>query len=442
MPLRRHYPSPLTALALLLASLGAGAEPAPLPEPLTLEAALAQSEVNHPQLAAARARLAAAEAGVEQAQSGYGSRLTIEGRLRWIDPSPIAADQDSADHKASLFWRKKLYDFGRTAGAEEAAEALRDGAEGAMLDARRERRLVIMRDYFAVLRADQRFAIQNEGLAVAYVTLDRLRNRHEMGQVSDIDLLASESDYQKVVRERAEAEQQQRITRARLANTLDRPGQLSATLMPPPPPDLGRELEEIEALQVQAREHNPGLQTLRGAVRAAKARVEAARAGRLPELDGELELSEYSREMGGYDRWRASLNLKVPLYDASVSPAVARAQAELYAAEAALREGVFALDQAVLEQWMRIGALKARQSEVARLAEYRELYLERSRANYEMEAKADLGDAMVRLSEAQLAELEFALDATLAWERLDALLGRPLPLAESAPSENPENREE
>lgn len=422
LPVHRRL---LLLSALLLAMSGSVAALEPLPEPLTLQAALAQGDAPHPELASASSALASAQAELESAQARSGNNISLEGRLRWIEPADIAYDQDSADHKASLFWRKRLYDFGRSRGAEEAAEAAMEAQRVALIETRRARRLAILRDYFAVLLADQQFAIMNEGLAVAYVTLDRLRQRHEMGQLSDVDLLENESSYQQVLRKRLEAEQRQRISRTRLANTLNRPGELSATLERPKLSNNTRELAPLEEYRKEALEANPALVRLRSELQAAEARLRAVRAERFPLLDGELELSEYTRESGGYDRWRASINLKVPLYSGgSTSAAVAREQARADAARANLRSAEYALDEALIEQWMALGALKLRRDEVTRLAEFRELYLERSRANYEMEVKADLGDAMVRLSEVQLAELEFELDAALAWEQLDALLGR------------------
>lgn len=61
-------------------------------------------------------------------------------------------------------------------------------------------------------------------------------------------------------------------------------------------------------------------------------------------------------------------------------------------------------------------------------ADYRELYLDRSRALYEMEVKADLGDAMVRVSEAERNLRKIQFDITLGWARLETLVGQDLNL--------------
>jgi hypothetical protein len=59
--------------------------------------------------------------------------------------------------------------------------------------------------------------------------------------------------------------------------------------------------------------------------------------------------------------------------------------------------------------------------------DYRELYLDRSRALYELEVKTDLGDAMTEMSAVRLdvAHTEFAW--MMAQAELAALAGRLLP---------------
>jgi hypothetical protein len=57
------------------------------------------------------------------------------------------------------------------------------------------------------------------------------------------------------------------------------------------------------------------------------------------------------------------------------------------------------------------------------LLDYRDLYLDRSRALYEMEVKTDLGDSMVEVSEARLKFAKVKFNTALTWARLDALIG-------------------
>ncbi len=429
--------APLWLLTLLLWSAGAWAGPAALPEPLTLAEALAAADDPDAQLQQVAADVDAARAGVAEAEATQGVSVWVEGRLRWVDPPDTSPDQSHNDNKLSLFVSKNLYDFGRSSAQQAGAAADLAASEQLYLDSRRRRRLEIMQRYFDVLRADLAFARDDEAMAVSYVTLDRLRNRRELGQASDLDVAAQESDYEQTRRQRYASEGRMRATRARLATALNRPGMLPATLATPQLPQLERKLPEYQALLDKALTDNLRLAALRQSVEAARQRLDGAYAGRRPTLNGELEASDYARHLGSNDSLRAGIYLQVPLYDGGTThSAVARCQAALYKAEAQLREGEEELRQAVLDQWLELDNLRIQREQVAAQRRYRDLYLDNSRAKYEMELQTDLGDAMVRLSEAQLAEADVRFSTALAWERMDALTGGALsPLDEAQAKE-------
>lgn len=73
------------------------------------------------------------------------------------------------------------------------------------------------------------------------------------------------------------------------------------------------------------------------------------------------------------------------------------------------------------------------QDESKALADYRDLYLDRSRALYELDIKTDLGDTMTQTSAARLRGAATRDALALAWAQVDALLGgRPLEAALTA----------
>ncbi len=420
---------------LCLGRLAAASEVEPLPEPLTLDYALSLADAEHPDLERIEADLAVARAGILSAKAQTGTNVSAEGRLRWIEPSAVAADDSREDHKGSLFVRKTLYDFGRSSALRQAAAAELRGDEWRYDDARSRRRIEIMERFFDVLLADLEYARDNEAMAVAYVTLDRLRTRHELGQVSDIRLLEMESTYQAVRREMTQSQTRRRITRAQLALALGRPGALPSTLAPP---DLAhylkRQRPEYEELLERAGENSTLLKALRAQVEAAGERVDLARAQGRPYLNGELEASAYTRELGSTDQWRAGVTLTVPLYTGgSMQASVARSQALLQKSRAELRAAEYSLRQSILDLWLQLETLKVQRDQANAAQGFRELYLDRSRANYEMEVSTDLGDAMVRLTEAQILEAKTSYQLALIWARLDALTGSETPQGAGAP---------
>lgn len=419
----------LGLLAILSGTLStAWAQGEPLPDPLTLDMALNLADEPDPQLQQVQAELEMARAGLLEAEARDGVSVWIEGRARWIDPPEYSIDQSNEDHKLSIFARKNLYDFGRSSGQQAAATAELASRQQHYLAAREQRRIEVMRRYFDVLVADLAFARADEAMAVAYVTLDRLRNRRELGQVSELEILAMENEYQQVRHQRSVSEGRMRATRAQLAIALNRPGQLPANLTRPELPQLKRAIPDFQPLLDKALADNPRLQAVRQQVVATQQQLEAAYAGKRPRLSAEVEASEYSRKLGSNDSLRAGLYLEVPLYDGGTTNSlVARHQGALFKAQAQLAAAESELRQAVLDQWLALHNLRIEREQAASQRTYRELYLDRSRSLYEMEVKADLGDAMVRLTEAQLAEAEVQFALALAWERMDALSGGMLP---------------
>jgi outer membrane protein TolC len=387
-----------------------------------LDQALALAEAPHPDLALAQATLEYAQAERVSA----GARL---GAYSYLDLTPQAVQPTSSnedflgDSRARVFVGKPLTDFGRTRALTRSADALLGARERAYLDAHQQRRLDIMERFFDVLLADLRYSVDNETMAHRYVTFDQARDRHELGQLSDIELLQLENDYQEARLLRNDSQARQASARQQLAIALNRPEQLPADLLPPAAPSA-RETPPLQETIARALAKNLNLTALRAEVQAGQERLTAERARRRPVLSAEAELAQYERQLPSRDDARATLNLRVPLFrTAEDRAAVARAQAQLREQEARLRKTEFAVRQAVFDLIQEIDNLKvARQAAQVR-QNYRDLYLDRSRALYELEVRTDLGDAMAKSTEAQWLAAQADYRLLLAWARLDALTG-------------------
>lgn len=417
-------------LALTIAMTGAmataAAEEMRLPEPLALDEALSLADEAHPAVARGRADLLRGEADRLAADAAGDLSVNLRLHPRWVDPSDVAADQSRNDSRVILQMSKPLYDFGRTRHAREAADTALRGREEQYLGLLARQRLEIMRRYFEVLLADLAYTRDNEAMAIAFVSLDRARNRNELGQVSDIDLMALEDHFQETRLQRMASLQETRNARNRLALALNRPDQVPADLLTPELPGNNRELPELEELYALAEAGNRHLAGLRLEAEAASQRLAASRAERRPTLSAEVEAAHYERVLGSRDPLAAGLVLDIPLYSGRrLDATAARDRAELFDTQALIRQQELDLRQAVLETWQEIQRLRTRreQSDVRR--DYRELYLDRSRALYELEVQTDLGDAMTQWSAAMLFAARTEFELALAWERLALLTGHP-----------------
>ena len=191
----------LMLLLLIICSSSAAEQTqstASLPEPLTLEFALSLVDEATPAIQQLQADMMAAEAGVRDAESLTGFNAYLEARAQWVEPAGIASDLGNEDHRLGLIANKNLYDFGRSSAAEGAARQTLSARELQYADARKQRRVLIMQHFFAVLLADLQFYRYNEEMAVVFIALDRTKDRRELGQASDLDVLEKEVEYQRV----------------------------------------------------------------------------------------------------------------------------------------------------------------------------------------------------------------------------------------------------
>ena len=397
---------------------------APLPDPLTLEDALRLAGDNHPSLALSRAVLAGAQADAERtaAQNDVDIGARLEARL--IDPSKNADDQSSNDSRARLYATKRLYDFGHTDALEAAADTSVTGSRLQMEADQSRYRIQVMKAFFDVLLADLEYARDNEAMAVAYVEADRIRDRNELGQVSDIELLREQDIYQSLRMKRIRSEARLRTTRALLAHLLDRPDELPGELVRPQLHENDQPLPDYNHLVDAALAHNPRVLALRSDLEAARLSVEAERTGNRPVLSGTLSALAHHRDLSGYNPLEAELRLEIPLYEGErVKSAVAVAQAEMHRLQARLRQQEYDLRQDLLELSLDIQTLLAQREQVKIFTAARDRRFDQAQAEYELELKTDFGDALVGQSESALLAARTEFQLAINWARLASLTG-------------------
>lgn len=395
--------------------------------PLTLEAALATAESNHPDLLYAQAERDAAVADMDIANSRKDTSVNFEGILR--SGNPTLGNQDwLSDNSVRLTARKTLYDFGRSNNAEEAAQFELKAREADLTSILDKRRLEIMARYFDVLLADMQYAADNELRAVYYTNFDHGKDRLERGQISSIDLAELESRYRDILVKRNASTQRQRLTRALLANAMNRPGDLPGSLEDPKLSGNQRALPDYETLLPILLNNNARLHAQQEMLAASQKRVESLRAEAGPILDAELLAAEYSRASTTRDNLSAGLILSWPLYQGNRSDSrIAREMAQFSKLQASTDKLKMELTQTLLETCLEISQLQnMSRSAAQKNIEFRDLQLERSRGLYELELKSNLGTSMVGTAEANLRARRIEYQLALSFARLEALMGKPL----------------
>jgi len=395
--------------------------------PFTLEAALATAESAHPELMYAQAERDSALADRDIANSRRDTTVNFEGILRSGRPSSDNHDLAS-DNSLRLTARKTLYDFGRSSNSEQAAIYELKAREAELISVLDDRRIEIMARYFDVLLADMQYMVDNELMSVYYVRFDQGKDRLDSGQISIIELTELESRYRDMLMKRNASAQRQRLTRALLANAMNRPNDLPGDLEDPMLSGNQRNLPEYEALLPKLLNNNPRLLAQQEMLAASQKRMESLRAEKGPVLDAEVQAADYSRTAVTRDNLSAGLVLSWPLYQGNRSDSrIAREMAQFNKLQASTEKLKLELTQALLESYLDIIQLQSTaRSAASKHVDFSDLQLERSRGLYEMELTSNLGTAMAGTAEASMRARQIEYQLALSFARLEALMGMPL----------------
>ncbi len=397
---------------------------------LTLDAVLAHADSSHPELELVRAQNEMAEAEAQLAQSLNDFRLTLDASLR-SGRNKLFNDRYQPDHLIKLNARKTLLDFGRQQASTLATEQEREARSLQLLDTRAQRRLTLMTRYFDVLLADMQDAADTEAQATAYVSWDNAKDRQAVGQVAQWELAELEARYFDAQARRNDVRRGLREKRMALAVAMNLPGTVLDDLVDPKLPDNERTLPELDVLLADVLAGNPRLAAQKQLLAAARHRLNGVRADNRPSVEFEAEAAAWSRDASTRDDLRAGFNFSWPLWQGGrVDARLGREQARFHELQAQHDKLVTDLRLSLLETMEEIRYLRETARRSAEMnATWRDLALEKARAEYEMELKTNLGSSMAETQYAQLKRRAVEYRLALAWARLEALMGGPQQLA-------------
>ena len=217
----------------------------------------------------------------------------------------------------------------------------------------------------------------------------------------------------------------QRLTRVMLAEELGFPDQPPSELSVPELESATRIKDDVDAMVEQAFKHSLLMKIRQKELAMAMQKMNTASDAVGPHLDAELEVSDYAREGSTRDDWRASIYFEVPLYSGNrESSLIDIATAEHRQALAALQKTRSEIRIAVLKLWQAIKQNSIRLVGEIVNQEYRDMYLDKSRAEYELEFKTDLGDSMVQFSTSRMQAYQARFALEMAWRKLEKLVGK------------------
>lgn len=407
----------LISSLFLLSSFGVQANQLdPLPTPLTLEYVLSLPSTMSPEVLAAQANQYKTQALMKQNQAQEGLAINLQARLGQREFN----NERQNHHLGAVHFGLPLYDFGQTDKLNQAWLLDTQARETAMKTAENEFRLMLMQAYFNVLLADLAYRVENEAMAIAFVTLDKVREDHAIGRVSDVTLYEHEMAYSQAFVKRQNAQTNLRRSRMLLANTMGRSDAIISRIDLPRFENLPSELEKVEDYLARALDKNPEILAGQHAVEANRYRMESVKASRKPEIRADAwvgQLSSYPEVREGH--WQAEISMRMPLFDSGLTQAkLAQAQAETTQTQAQLVAAEQRVREQVTNLYFQLVSLNVEQQAVEASKTFAGFNMDYKRALYENEQQSDFGDALVRISQADYDALAFELKRALLWSQM------------------------
>lgn len=400
-------------------------EKAPLPEPLTFQQAIDYFETQSNFLKNKQlAKINIARSNTLSTQSTNDFNVEIKGYLRKVGVSDVGNPELDNDSKISLFIKKPIYNFGVSADKESIAASQEAIQKQTSAIEYSKQKTSLVEAYYSVLRADNEYLTHNEAMSLGFVRFNRRQQYQEFGITSDLEILEAQTNYELIRQKRYLSEKKQRSSRQLLAEILGS-GQFIPDLLEVPKYDRSKKIiDDVDAIIDLAIKYDPVIKQKHLIIFQNKQKVQLSSREFRPSLDAELEVSNYERDSGFRDDWRASLYFNIPLYQGSkIKIEEGKARAELMLANADLDEALSEQRLKILKLWQFIQQKTVELEGAIIQQEYRDLYLDKSRADYELEFESDLGDAMVEFSKSRQLRYDIQFDLEIAWFKLAQILG-------------------
>jgi outer membrane protein TolC len=450
----------LLVLAWAGVCTGAGSPAAAAePEILTLDEAIEIALAGNPVLAAEDAAARAAEQTARESRAArwptvrvttdatrttnpvavFGQLLTQEefGQENFAvdslnNPDPLTNVRGVLSVSQPL-WAGGRIDAG-IEGAERRAEAALSGRERA----RQELVYRVTDRYTGAVVTGQAVAVRREGLEVARESVKLTRDLYEAGLVVESDLLQAQVRESEAEAALADAEKNAGVARAALNLELGRPLDTPMALPPrvePMEPAAPADAP-LEALLAEAAEQRPDLRAARARVEAARAGLRRARGDRLPEIgwSGAFEADSEEPFDDPGSNWTVGVGLRWTAFDGFATGArVERARAELERAERLAEQAARGVALEVESALEELQTARLRWQEARRAVELaeRSAAIVRDRYQEGLTTVVELLQAQTLTTGSRVRELAARRDLVLARAGLALAAGR----APAAPGE-------
>nr|CRH06243.1 Putative Outer membrane efflux protein [Candidatus Magnetococcus massalia] len=373
-----------------------------------------------PLVSQAHAELLGGKAAQQLIASERRAQLELWGMSKAFDSHSVT-DKRDLDLYGGVTVTQPLRIFGRWRSSYAAATAEVDARALQVETALQHHLLQVMQNYFALQASEVEVQALSERHALDYVRWEKAEQWQKLGKRDPVDVAGMLAKLEKSRYHYYKAREDNRALRRTLSGQTGIA--LDGDLIAPPeaPKRLSLELP-VERLLKAALQAHPQLQALRKQAAAQGLIVESQQL--TPDLALFAKAGSSNRDLSGRDKWALGATLSIPLWEGG---ARAAKKQQASAAQQKLQAEVAAMERDLqLQIRQLLGDLQSvRQRLIAARAgrSFHEKRLMQRQTLYQMERVADLGDAMIRLTEAEAEMVRATGDYYLTLAQLACVVG-------------------
>lgn len=395
---------------------------------LTLDEALATALKNHPQVVEARENVNSAEAKTGQASANYYPQISIAADWNKGRSFLTALEQVRSTEvtTGALYLKQTIYDFGRTAGAVEAARFNREAADKNLVGTRHDLVLRVKSAFYLLLAAQKQVKATTETVKAREEVYRQAQEFFREGIRPKVDATRAEANLFSARTAMIRAGNNEELARIELASAMGRTAVETRPLAEPPADGAG--LPKRQQAQLDAISNRPELQQLSALRSAARSALKSANSTYLPVLSGTASIGYADRDFPpGGNVWGAGINLTVPLFSGFSSvEQVREATANMRAVEAKNSNLRLQVVKEVDSAWLGCQEASARMASTAKEVEAAEENRRLAEGRYQegVGSIIEVTDAQSQALDAQTAQIQARYDYYTARAALDRAVGK------------------
>lgn len=286
---------------------------------------------------------------------------------------------------------------------------------------KKQQNIKVLQGFFDVVLTElyHQYAIEN--LAVAAVKENHTKDDFDIGETSDVQVLETHTNSQAALTTLRKAQADMRLSVANLSLLLGlKFDAIDSVALPDITTLVNKKLPKEEELLTKT-SGNATLQQLQLNLTQLQKHINLENNNYNITVDGYTKFNKYAFDTDKNGDWVAGIELNIPLGETTNT--INKLNIQKQQLENQIQQHKQHITYEILDIYLQLKNLKQQQKTLQSQLEYRDFYLEKARATYELELKSDIGDSMAQYTKTEYLIAKNKFDIVIAWHKLALLTG-------------------